>query len=939
MAQDPIDEFIALPKDQQLSTLQQLAPDKQDKLLGEVKERRSKPDFTTNEINPATGKGYGTYKMAGPSGEVKDIPYHKVRAASQAQFKMQPEDIRRYMNDAMADPNLNKQPEKDWRDKYTRIEPHHLETLAPQKGDMASELARSYLHEGTTALSNIGAGALGVALHPVATAETMAASVTPRAVLEWGKTHGKEGALRARQTRGEKLTPDEQAYLDRAEELRNTPDPLTGMVASFMPRAVIEYGKAHGREGAIRAKQARGEKLTADEQGYLENAERLEAMGGHPLETAEQMLGQTGVMELGAKVAGKGAATAEAAPKKIMETVTGTGPRQLREMAQKTVEANEASKIKAAEANTAKTKKYLDDAVEAAKETRQRETGYEYDVKMKDELNKAKHNADKAKVDEENARMRAKHQLESKRITDENAKLDKELAQRPVEESKLRQETTDYYAKEDAVKEKAKAQANAAWQPWHEKMAAKQIDGAEIADPLKKITELSPEVTRLLRQLVPDTMDVPPESAFAKERAAVMAEKGITKPYWELPRFDQVTIDRDVTLRGFEPEPIDFNPQPGEAIPAEQVHRAKSILGQNIASGRYGFEGILLGEMKQVYKVLDKAETKASLEADALDDLDAGRKATREYQEAFGRERHTPKTQDEIRKQQANPEQFKEENDQERLDAAKKFDPSLADDYATVKEHRAQIKKMRTPEQLERARKPVPEPPSYDDLRPGYRLKPPPEPPVPAFEKVAQPERVTAKYPTWDEADYRTISPEDLQKERANKIQAFAKQLRDQGVRRTVNNAFYSVPLALTSFVLRHGGLGALELASAPAILTGSEALASLLEKPNVSRWVAEITDRHVAEWNQLPPEQKAVFQQELKPVVETAKAKGMRVAPALAAFVGTGAAAQERGKSIKDLREEAQRRMGVVRQALAPTTETPSGLTPTAGSDWRQPY
>lgn len=38
---DPIQEFIALPRDQQMSTLQQLAPDKQDKLLEKVKEYRS----------------------------------------------------------------------------------------------------------------------------------------------------------------------------------------------------------------------------------------------------------------------------------------------------------------------------------------------------------------------------------------------------------------------------------------------------------------------------------------------------------------------------------------------------------------------------------------------------------------------------------------------------------------------------------------------------------------------------------------------------------------------------------------------------------------------------------------------------------------------------------------------------------------------------------
>jgi hypothetical protein len=38
---DPIDEFINLPKDQQLSTLQSLAPEKQDALLAKVKERNT----------------------------------------------------------------------------------------------------------------------------------------------------------------------------------------------------------------------------------------------------------------------------------------------------------------------------------------------------------------------------------------------------------------------------------------------------------------------------------------------------------------------------------------------------------------------------------------------------------------------------------------------------------------------------------------------------------------------------------------------------------------------------------------------------------------------------------------------------------------------------------------------------------------------------------
>ena len=71
MAQsDPIQEFIALPRDQQLSTLQQLSPEKQDRLLAAVKQRRSRnaapaprrPEARTfgnyaSEISRGVGRG------------------------------------------------------------------------------------------------------------------------------------------------------------------------------------------------------------------------------------------------------------------------------------------------------------------------------------------------------------------------------------------------------------------------------------------------------------------------------------------------------------------------------------------------------------------------------------------------------------------------------------------------------------------------------------------------------------------------------------------------------------------------------------------------------------------------------------------------------------------------------------------------------------------
>src|SRR5208337_1958043 len=104
MAQDAIDQFIALPKEERGKLFEQLAPEKQHALLGKIKERRSAKgaaqDLTANP------KGEGTYQMAGPDGKAVGIPYSQVVAASQAKYRMQLPDIRRYARDTAADPNV-----------------------------------------------------------------------------------------------------------------------------------------------------------------------------------------------------------------------------------------------------------------------------------------------------------------------------------------------------------------------------------------------------------------------------------------------------------------------------------------------------------------------------------------------------------------------------------------------------------------------------------------------------------------------------------------------------------------------------------------------------------------------------------------------------------------------------------------------------------------
>jgi hypothetical protein len=646
------------------------------------------------------------------------------------------------------------------------------------------------------------------------------------------------------------------------------------------------------------------------------------------------------------KVFGAGGAAARGAA----EAITGTGPRGLKKLAQSTVKAN----VDAA-------REHLEKTQDALHETAGKELTRADKVKATDEVERAKHGLDVAKVRAdntrvrtkhaaevekvraENDRIRAKHKAAADQIAQENAATDHALELRRAEEAGLQQDTSAYYGKEDATKAKAKAATDKAWKPWHDKMAGVTIDGGEISEPLKKITAISPEVTRMVNQLTPDPEDAPPESQYAKDRAAIMKSQGYKEDYWDLPPEKRAEVDKIASTNGFEPEPIDFNPQAGAAIPAEQVHRARSIVGRNVYSGKY--EGPLLGEMKQLLKTLDQAETRASLNAGALDDLKSAREETQKYQKAFGRERHVPKTQDEIRKREANPEQFDEENDRERLNAAQVYDPSLVKDYEKVQARREQLKKMQTEDQLRKARKqipsppseddlregyrlkPEPEPPTEDDLRPGYRLQTEPEPPAPAEGTVAPAERVAPP----DRPKDQTVTPADRLANIKAGIASTAESFRQQGIRRTLNSLFWTVPMSIMSAGMGHPGYAFAEVAMAPVILAGSHALAALLERPEVTNWLAKVTPREVAMFNRLPEEEKAVFTQNLNTMVKAAKKKKFPVSQALTAFVAGSGATASTPKTLQQLRQEALKRQQQLQQQGA-QDETPDETAPDAG-------
>lgn len=502
---------------------------------------------------------------------------------------------------------------------------------------------------------------------------------------------------------------------------------------------------------------------------------------------------------------------------------------------------------------------------------------------------KVKHESELEQVREHNNRIKAKHAATARHIQEENAAQDNMLHLRQQKEAELQKGTDEYRAQEDTEDKAAKAKENVAWTQWRTKMKGATIDAGEIAGPLKKLRLDSPEVDRTLRQLEPSGDEVPQESPYYRLRDQT-AVQNIGKPYADLSPMQQDVIDRAMVAHGESPEPIDLNLEDGQPVSVERVQRASSILQRYIRSGR--FEGPLLGEMKQVAKVLRRAVTNASDEHGALGDLNAARSETVRYQEAFGRERPEPRTVRGEREKTANPEEVKRLQEEERLEAVRKYNPALADFQEKVRALRDELKKMPSEEQLRKGRKQVPAPPSVNDFREAYRLKEEPKAPPLRLTAGSAEERAGQLVNPSEKVDTSKLGTTNLYEHNREFISKRGEGIREYGAHRVGWSLGLGLSTGLATAIFGHPILGVFDgITAAVGGLYGSYAVDKALSSSAVADWIARPTD---AQWNaiqSLPPDVKAKFERGIAPVVQAAQARGMPVFPRLAALVAANAA------------------------------------------------
>lgn len=858
MAQDPIDEFIALPKDQQLSTLQQLSPEKQDKLLGEIKTRKSRttllPGVRIAGTNAAGRPIYAPVEAPKPAGSAWG------RLASNAGAAI-----------SGAASGL-----------------YHGVVEGPQNPEEAAAKGKT--------------GQVGL--------------IAKRMLIDPAKQQAQQASSEFKQAQAESpwyaLHPSPRAVEHRQKAVAHSLATVLPGVGPWAAQVGEQYGTQYG---------------SGDVAGALGTA-----AGNAALYVAPKAAGAAGrlVPRMG---------------RSAVEALSDTGPGGLKRMARETIKANQDAAVKAAKDNADVAQKHLEKTQEAIHETAGREKAYAGKVKSANELTREKHAAETAKIKEANARTikrhadqrlkamkkntetMAKYTDDVAKVQKDNADVLRDVAKRKETQQKLGTASQELDQKIQAARTKAKADDDAAWDSWRKKVGTAAAPSDEIVAQIKASRSVMDpedvaEFRRVLKETQPTGADV---SELQTTRNSIARENHMGESYDKASPTSKKAIDEIIGRLGLDldtEEVVEAKP-----IDALRLHVWKTQLEYAVRSATRGNVRYAIGQ------VLDKVrdtETALSKEAGADEELVAARKLHGPYKDTFVNSPNEPTTTAGTVQSKVTPEFKKESTLNKQLAMLGEYDasiPQLAEHINNLHEGlkalpeegplREKLKPLPPSPQLED----IPAPPAIDDAREGYRLQSEPVAPTPAEETVEQPERV--EHPTRPEEilpKVQTIGPEEYRAKQTAQAQASAEQLRRLGVRRALNALFYTVPGAVLSTLLGHPGWAIAEVAQAPVVLLGSHALANLLERPEFAEWVGKVTPKVLQGIDKLPPEERAVFTQNLRQVADTARKKKMRVSPALTAFV-TGSVATTSTPTLKQLREEAQRRQQEAQQETSEET------------------
>ena len=638
----------------------------------------------------------------------------------------------------------------------------------------------------------------------------------------------------------------------------------------------------------------------------------VQQLNEHPLETLEQMTGQTAVLDLAGRVAGPVTRGLVEKAGKMREGVRTT-TQSLVGAGERTVKGEV---LKAGETAKTADEAHLDKTRDALHETEGRQLAHKQAV---DAANETAADANKA-LDEQHLKSvqdalqetREKEDLYQNELRKAQAESDEAYQRKLAEvnerraraEADRKQELSDYFKKREKIRSDNQKAADAANRKYALNRGVEKLDPELKADVEAEEKRVNTEANAKYANLRMSLKNEKSGMYQAKDEEGHIQGEPISVP-------QRLYDTASSSLRGSETEPAIIKDLAKRVENGEISLTYDDLQGYREEVGRELRKGTLPPDVYDAYKKIMPQIDDAMQEIADRQGLGSQQAAARAYYRQYAEtflDKDSP-----IRKALNTAERGDVSKtfigmDQSGIEQLAKYNPDLARRMNTVrgyaKEGKGAVRpapnRSVPPIPPKPASIPPPEPVAPRDVTQPNRVEPPDRPTPIEAKTPKQPERA----PLPDRPEQTEINTRALREKFVDKWATGESSLNKWQVRALLTGGASALFDIVEAMGGRAPGIGtmAIEAIGTAAYTFGPAAVAKLLENPGFREWITRPPKGELDTLMKLPNADRIAITDGLKQAVQKAQAKGIKVDPTLAALVG--AVAIPKGPKTKQLED-----------------------------------
>lgn len=838
-------------------------------------------EFTENE------RGEGTYEMAAPHGGAIKIPYSKIGDAAKSGYKMSNADRKRYLTDAAADKDLNKSGANPEGVKVVGKNSAGQDIIAPEgtsTGSFAGNFARSVGNSVVSAVKGVGAF---INPNPSEEEKRLGQTSTFDILMRLPERAIQPNVDMAVQAGNEAKAGDYSAAAEHG-------------IASVIPMVGPFAASAIDQTGAQIANRNYGGAAGT--------------VAGNAIVAAAPAFGSEvikGVTKLPGKAAGG-----------FVDAVTKTGPREVQHLAEHTEAENAAATDAAKKVNEANAEKHLGSTIDAVQEANKHanKEGFRNDeLEKKNEADRQEFNRKELErvKSEGEARLDALKKNKDKIVDYEERraaikKQNDANYRREVRQQNLQSKLKDATGNLDKLYQKTFKDAtksyNMTWNKWRDQVKGATADMKPTVNVVKaQEASMNPQQVSVFRDILRESGG--DEEANEEENLTPEQQKDkLTMQYMKVPTYEELTPKNKSVIDDYVKEVgLDLGDENLKGVPATRLHGWKSQLERAVRTTQDGTVRYAIGKVLQQLRQTEQ-DVSASVGPDAVKQLTKARSITGPYFDAFFKSPDDlPRAAGQSLREQ-NPEYVKEKGAQQRLERIAKYNPELGAAANLVANLTQGLENIGKEKNIgKRSELPIhPDLNAVPSVTSAGEFQPKPFDAKPGPKNAEVPDRPPTEVP-----DLKSLSAEDLKKWKEENVKKTSQRIRDLALSRAMYASMTGIPISIGSFFMGHPYAAAMEISSPAAVIGFSSGVAHLLEKPGVIEYLSRVTDKDVAAYKKLPPEQQALFKDDLGSLSKKAEEKGATISPVLSAFIASPTVTPRKKKPTpKELLEQAHKNL-----------------------------